>query len=273
MIVSLSIKIARKFPAIRERLMKRVYRNRGKTLEELISIQRGKFYIYRVDGLYLPNEDLHEHVSFDELLEKARNESLFHYMPRLGDIIVDLGAGLGEESVLYSKLVGHSGKVMAVEAHPGVFAVLEEVTRLNRMENITLHPVAIGPSGGSMMITDPVGSYESAALSQSAGGIPVRTISLHALLSENQVHRIDLLKSNMEGAERYIAGTSNAGYMQKVRHVAIACHDFRFRKEGNEFFRTKDLVKQFLLSHGFDILERATGIDYLDDWIYGTNKF
>src|SRR4051812_39458381 len=43
------------------------------------------------------------------------------YIPRKGDVIVDVGAGAGWETLFFSRSVGASGRVVSVEAHPGVF--------------------------------------------------------------------------------------------------------------------------------------------------------
>ena len=42
--------------------------------------------------------------------------------PMEGNTIIDVGAGIGEDAVVFSKLVGLSGRVVAIEAHPGTFS-------------------------------------------------------------------------------------------------------------------------------------------------------
>jgi len=41
---------------------------------------------------------------------------LFHYFqPKKGDIVIDVGAGRGEDTLAFSQSVGKSGQVIAVE--------------------------------------------------------------------------------------------------------------------------------------------------------------
>ena len=40
--------------------------------------------------------------------------------------ILDIGAGVGEDTLAFSKDVGPGGRVLSVEAHPGTFRMLEK---------------------------------------------------------------------------------------------------------------------------------------------------
>ena len=46
------------------------------------------------------------------------------YSPKVDDIIFDIGAGIGNEVIYLSKLVGKNGKIFAVEANPKVYSYL-----------------------------------------------------------------------------------------------------------------------------------------------------
>src|SRR5580692_9348293 len=52
----------------------------------------------------------------------------FHvYQPQAGDVIVDIGAGRGEDTFAFSRAVGPTGHVWAIEPHPESFAILVEM--------------------------------------------------------------------------------------------------------------------------------------------------
>ncbi len=62
----------------------------------------------------------------------------FHvYKPRPGDVIVDIGAGRGEDVFAFSRAVGPAGTVWAIEPHPVSFAALRKSCALNRLTNVT----------------------------------------------------------------------------------------------------------------------------------------
>ena len=54
----------------------------------------------------------------------------FHvYKPQPGDVIVDIGAGRGEDVFAFSRAVGPSGHVFAIEPHPVSFRTLRSSAR------------------------------------------------------------------------------------------------------------------------------------------------
>src|SRR5438128_2576347 len=66
------------------------------------------------------------------------NDYWFHvYQPQPGDVIVDIGAGRGEDVFAFSKAVGESGRVIAVEPHPVTFAVLQRFCEGEGLSNVT----------------------------------------------------------------------------------------------------------------------------------------
>jgi FkbM family methyltransferase len=68
----------------------------------------------------------------------------FHaYKPRPGDLIIDAGAGKGEDTVISSKAVGPTGKVHSIEAHPITFRCLHLFCQLNLLHNVTATNFAI----------------------------------------------------------------------------------------------------------------------------------
>ena len=90
--------------------------------------------------------------------------------------------------------------------------------------------------------------------------------------SAYNLHKIDLLKVNIEGAERLVIETMG-DVLPIIRNVAISCHDFRYKHEGgNEFFKTKKIVTDFLMENGFTIQTLKSGLEHRDDWIFGKNS-
>ena len=61
-------------------------------------------------------------------IEEKYNNFLwgFLYKPQKRDIIFDIGAGIGSETVFFSKKIGKYGRLFSVEAHPIVYQYLKK---------------------------------------------------------------------------------------------------------------------------------------------------
>ena len=59
-----------------------------------------------------------------------------HFTPKQGDIVVDIGAHMGRYTIISSKRVGANGKVVAIEAHPNNFEMLNRNIKLNQLTNV-----------------------------------------------------------------------------------------------------------------------------------------
>jgi FkbM family methyltransferase len=60
-----------------------------------------------------------------------------YFKPEKGDVVIDIGAAFGLYTILASKRVGLYGKVIAIEAHPQNFEMLNRNIKLNQLTNIT----------------------------------------------------------------------------------------------------------------------------------------
>ncbi len=273
---ALLLKIARKINilSIRKRVLGFLFKKNGLELQHIYSFNNDQFFIYGVNNHFIPNESFTAFISYETQLEKCKNESLFAYQPRRGDIVLDLGAGLGEETLYYSQLVGHKGRVLAIEANPAVFEVLKKTIALNKLSNVSIFNMAVFEKNGTINLSAGYPSYEAGSVTKenNRNTVTIPAIRIDSFLEKQKTERIDFLKANIEGAERYIISTLTTMQVSKIRHIAIACHDFRYHREDNEFYKTKELVISFFAKNGFDIQTRQTGIDYLDDWVYGTDK-
>jgi FkbM family methyltransferase len=186
----------------------------------------------------------------------AFTEDVFlpHYKISAGDIVLDIGAGIGTETLPFSRMVGDSGKVVAVEAHPTTYATLERLCEINNIGNVELINAAVMDSDTAVTISDlpPELSYENRIGSR---GIQVRGTTLKQLVSTLQLDRIDFLKMNIEGAE--VAALRGANdVLSLIRNAAVGCHDFLADETGDDSYRTKDTVHGMLVDAGFTVIRR-----------------
>jgi FkbM family methyltransferase len=204
-------------------------------------------------------------------IERTMRDCFMHqYLPRIGDVIVDIGAGSGWQTLVFSHLVGDSGRVIAVEAHPYTFHCLNEMCRRNKLRNVSTLHCAITATDGAVSITDSEHHTSNCTL-EVKSGISVLGLTLDTLVRIFRLPRVDFLRMNIEGAE----GPALSGMMdmiRRTRYVCIACHDFRADAGDSDQMRTKAEVLSFLKRNDFDITTRSSDPrPWVRDCVYGRN--
>lgn len=174
------------------------------------------------------------------------------YRPRPGDVVLDIGAGNGGETLYLASLVGPTGRVLAIEAAPGPYRSLNELVSLNGWPHVEAIQAAVTASSGTVMIEDDE-QWVAGSIYQGSG-VPVVAVTIDGLCAERGIDRIDWIKMNIEGAEREaLQGMERMA--PRVMNLTISCHDFL----GTEWGRTKDFVLAWLEEHGFTAELRGEG--------------
>lgn len=205
-------------------------------------------------------------VKLENILSQAEDHWFFADRPVSGGVIVDVGAGKGEDCVAFSRAVGLDGKVLAIEAHPATFQCLKASVELNGLSNVVPIHCAVTDKPGPVLIETADDWESSSVVSDAKGGDRVPGFPLDDLVRQHNLSRIDLLKMNIEGAEALaIEGMTQS--FKIIRAVCISCHDFRANRGDGEFFRTKLLVEKRLEAAGFRIVPRQDPRDYIADQV------
>ena len=192
---------------------------------------------------------------FEQVRARVFEDWCHAYTPSEGDTVVDVGAGIGEEAVVFSRLVGPTGRVVAIEAHPQTFACLEATIARSGLENVMAVQCAITDSDGEITISN-TDEHLANTVVEGGSGVTVRSRSLDSLLDEVGIARTDFLKMNIEGAER-AAVKGMVRSAPNIRRVAISCHDFVADSGGSEQFRTREIVRAALRDYGFEVDQRS----------------
>jgi FkbM family methyltransferase len=207
----------------------------------------------------------------DRYAADTREYWMRHYSPQEGDTIVDVGAGRGEDTLTFSRCVGETGRVIAIEAHPLSFSILKNFCKLNRLNNVALLQIALMDKPGVVRMVESASSWTENAVGSDNGssGIEVRAATFGDVYEEFGLKDIAFLKMNIEGAERYaLPGTRSA--LSHVRQICVACHDFRSDAGHGEQFRTRAFVERYLLDHGFGVVSQPGHPDSaIRDHIFG----
>ena len=198
----------------------------------------------------------------------------FHvYEPRAGHVILDVGAGKGEDTIAFSKAVGPEGRVIAIEAHPVTFGCLRLFCRLNRLHNVEPMHLAIVDRAGPVAIETTEAWQGNGIVNAEQGEGPVVPgVTLDEVVERSDLKHIDFLKMNIESAEiRAIQGMMKT--LQITGSLCISCHDFRANRGEGEFFRTKASLQDAVEQAGFRIVLRdADSRPYVSDQVNGVRE-
>jgi Methyltransferase FkbM domain len=133
------------------------------------------------------------------------------------------------------------------------------------------HPSAHGSLGHERVLTSDADHYlQNTVLGLDNGGIEVPARRIDTIAADLGITSIDLLAMNIEGAER-LATAGLDGIIDTIRHVCISCHDFLADDGGPDDLRTKAMVRQYLVAHGFRVLTRDDAEHpWTRDYLYGS---
>lgn len=132
---------------------------------------------------------------------------------RPGMVLFDIGANIGEITLVAAKLVGASGQVVAFEPMTDIAASLERNVADNHLDHVVLARFGLADTISAAPIYASCGQGETGDEHHGLGSLyggdspansPVQTIqltTLDAYLQEHPVSRIDVVKIDIEGAE------------------------------------------------------------------------
>jgi|SRR3989338_513684 len=143
----------------------------------------------------------------DMLFGKYEPETaaLFRAAVKPGMTVIDIGAHIGYYTRTFSELVGPRGKVVAFEADPENFALLQKNTR--GRANVRLYNLAVTERAGTVDFyhyDDKSGAHstlDNVPLHFAKRKMTVPSVALDAWLQERDIERIDLIKMDIEGGE------------------------------------------------------------------------
>jgi FkbM family methyltransferase len=185
-----------------------------------------------------------------------------HFNPAVGNIVIDVGAHVGRYSILGSKLVGKSGKVIAVEAHPGNFQLLKRNLQLNNSENnvITFNCAAYckdtpqlrlflaGEERGNTLFNTVMESRYATEKFVSVPALKLDSIVQHLGI---QAHEINWIKIDVEGAEyEVLQGAQNI--LSNSRDISVLIEIHNLQENTNLYNPIIDMLRKCKFSIIFE---------------------
>lgn len=200
-----------------------------------------------------------------EAVERA--ERVF-YSGFLGDgmTVFDVGAHVGDLSLLFSGLVG-TGTVHAFEPAPAAFGALRSALAEAQAANVTANPLAVSDRPGTVRLNCYDGPFQAfttmadrplADYGVDAG--PVRPVAVEATTLDaycraKGVDRIDLLKIDVEGAELQAL----RGARELLAAKRIGCVAFEFGQTTFDMGNSPKAIADLFRAHGYRLSNLVAG--------------
>jgi FkbM family methyltransferase len=158
------------------------------------------------------------------------DDIITRFTPKEGDIVIDIGAHIGLYTIISSKRVGAQGKVVAIEADPENFEMLNSNIKLNQLTNVIPLNYAVFSKETKIKLYLPevesgFTKYKTIMpnwINTQEKFVEVNANTLDYLLQLNQIRQeeVNWIKIDVEGAEfEVLKGATNV--LSKSKDIAI----------------------------------------------------
>jgi FkbM family methyltransferase len=195
-------------------------------------------------------------------IEVEKNEQTFYirYLQE-GMTVFDVGANIGELSLLFSRFVGSSGQVHSFEASQSTFDKLSTVCKIANRPQIILNHLAVADqekilklnvyseeySGWNSLANRPLENYGINI--KPIDTEDIQSITLDHYCETNKIEFIDLLKIDVEGAEYQVM----LGAKSLFKSKRVKCCIFEFGGTTFDMGNSPEQIESFLNSCGYSI--------------------
>lgn len=142
---------------------------------------------------------------FGSLAEPEETTDLYlrHGAPRPGDVVFDMGAYNGTQTVFFSRAVGTEGRVFAFEPDPQSFVALRQNLDYHECGNVQVIEAGVWSSSGTLSFCSD-GSMGSSLVTEhihQGRTIQIQVVSPADVIERHGLTRLDFCKIDIEGAE------------------------------------------------------------------------
>ncbi len=172
-----------------------------------------------------------------------------------GDIVFDLGANIGTTALLFSDLVGDSGKVFAFE--PVTHELIRQNLRENKVKNVEVIAAAIGDENKQIEIEVSDFCLDSSIAKREYSKdyyhtkITVPLMTLDSFISQNGLKKVHFVKMDIEGAEELALNGFSEGLRKIKPKWSISSYHTDFQNE----LQHPKLVR-LLQGYNYNIIEK-----------------
>ena len=150
-------------------------------------------FLDRNDSLQLAMRGVYEPVT----------TALITRLVRPGDTVIDIGANIGYYTLIFARLVGDRGRVVAFEPDPDNFDLLARNVAANGYENVTLVRGAVAARAGMLRLYRSAtndGDHRTYDVRDGRTSVEVEAVRLDEYWTADR-GTVDLIKMDIQGAE------------------------------------------------------------------------
>jgi len=177
-----------------------------------------------------------------------------HYLQviKKGDIVIDVGANIGYFTLLFARLVGETGKVIAIEPDPSNFKLLEKNIHDNNFKNIITLQNAVSNNEDivSLIQGETIGEHKISNETHDES-VKVKCMKLDDYCT--RFKKIKLLKSDTEGNEvSVLNGCEKLLKEEKIENIMIEFNPHHLMNYG---FDHPKILCDILSENGYKIMD------------------
>lgn len=173
---------------------------------------------------------------------------------KTGDLVIDVGAYVGDHTLAYSDRVGHNGRVIAFEPNNEAFECL--VYNLGRRNNCELRNEAVG-SGGKVVLIKCPDNIGMTYVQNSKNGF--EAVAIDSL----NLNRCDFIKIDCEGFEMEVLKSAIDIIERFKPKLLIEVNTYALSRNGI----TREDIFNFLDSYGYKYENIYPGQSLYDEQI------
>ena len=211
----------------------------------------------------IPRKDT---ADYDMLFGMREREIELHLGLYKGETFVDVGSNVGYYTLKAATDFGEDINIVAIEAHPENYKALCRNIACNGFTNIVTINKAVSDKKGiitlyqhitntnRIMTDDPSICIQYEA---KVSSLQVESDSLDNILKENNVHTVDVLKMDIEGAE-VLALKAATNTLNQLRKIVVEIHG-----------ENLEAIKTILQDNGFSVQKIVCADMHYFDYIIG----
>jgi FkbM family methyltransferase len=194
----------------------------------------------------------------------------FEALVQPGMTVADIGANLGHHTLILAALVGVTGSVHAFEPHPETFQELVTNIRLNGYGHVHCSDMALSSkAGGATLHLAADAAMHSLGPTKYYGEqkVAVETETLDGYVQRHSLSRLDVVKIDVEGAERLVieGGAATFEAFRPILIVELSEHSSAFGYSDADLFADLKSLNYSLFMAGtppFEPLDDVVDVEF-----------